>query len=200
MIQKVLILLHFIFASIVCKADYDALTASQLIEKSDLIAECKIIDVSDGYFEIILIDIIKGNSDQKHLTVVRFQNWTCASRWANYKIGQSELIFLKKDGFHNFWHTLGAGNEGEMGICGDSLYYKEANLRLDSLSKPLSFCDGDIFGYSYTLLDVKTSIKKYLIDVLIIKKQIAGKATRKYIVEYAFLNRIIAELKERKSK
>jgi len=180
---------------LLCKADYDPLPLTALVTKSELIAECKIISVQETTFDILVIEVIKGKEKETEITVSKFINWTCASRWSTYKVGQTAVLFLYK-GALNTWHTLGAGNEGEMPIQRDTLYYKEIYYRLDSVAKTYILDDGIVTGYKYRLSDVKAAIKQYLKDELLIDKLIKLKTIRKYKTQNKFLERIIAELKE----
>lgn len=184
-----------LLSALLCKADYESLPLTALIIKSELIAECKITAVQETTFDVLITEIIKGNISERKVTISKFVNWTCASRWSTYKVGQVELLFLSK-GLTNSWHTLGAGNEGEMPLQKDTLYYKEIYYRLDSSSKTYPLDDGIVTGYMYLLSDVKAGIKQYLKDELLIDKLIKQKAIRKYKTQNRFLERIIAELKE----
>ena len=50
--QKIVLLFWGFIAFKSARADYDPLTLSKLIDKSELIAQCKVIQLSEGYFEI----------------------------------------------------------------------------------------------------------------------------------------------------
>jgi hypothetical protein len=193
--KKIAICTIILLSVLVCKADYDPLPLASLINKSELIAECKIIAVQEMTVELLVIEVIKGNTNETKITISKFRDWTCASRWSAYKVGQVELLFLTK-GSTNIWNTLGAGNEGDMPIQKDTLYYKEIYYRLDSVPKTYLLDEGIVTGYKYLLSDVKAGIKQYLKDELLIGKLIKLKTIRKYKTLNSFLERIIAELKE----
>ena len=193
--HKILLLLWGLIAFKTSKADYDALSISQLIDKSELIAQCKIIQISDGYFEIQIIEIVKGSLASSKIKVEKFQNWTCASRYSDYQIGQIELIFLRKNAFHDFWNVLGSGNEGEMQIEDNFLYYSAkytiGSEKLDSI--PIG--KGVFWGFRYSLDEVTIAIKDYLRDRKTISALISKRQIKNYKTKNHFLLRIIEELK-----
>ena len=191
--QKIVLLFWGFIAFKSVRADYDPLTLSKLIDKSELIAQCKVIQLSEGYFEIQVIEILKGSLTTNKIKVEKFQNWTCASRYSDYHIGQVELIFLTKNVYHDYWNILGAGNEGEMLIENNFLYYEAkysiGSEKLDSI--PLG--KGVFWGFQYSLSDVTIGIREYLRDRKTIVALIDKKKIKSYKTKNPFLLRIIKE-------
>jgi len=107
--KTILAALVIALSSTVCRADYYRIHLPQLIENSELIAHVKITDETSDYLEAEIICEIKGIPNSSRMTVKKFNNWTCAHRWTAYKVGQEELIFLRKDE-NEEWEILGAGD------------------------------------------------------------------------------------------
>jgi hypothetical protein len=53
-------------------------------------------------------------------------NWTCAWRWTVYEVGQNLLVFVKS--WKNEFHSMGAGNEGELPIKDGEIYINGLSL------------------------------------------------------------------------
>jgi len=106
-----------------CKARYTPISLHELIRNSDLIVEYRIKKVYEYQILVEKIKIIKGEINSDIILVNKFTNWTCASRWSEYKIGQQGLFFLSRDSSSKKWEILGQGNEGDMPIENGYLYY-----------------------------------------------------------------------------
>lgn len=146
--------------------DYSPLSIKQLIEQAEIIGKCEIIAVEDKTFTVKFLDVIKGEKPKK-LKINKFRNWTCASRAIDYKVGLTELIFLSKE--KDGWEALGAGNEGEILMNKNAVYY----MQYIPLAKPNDYFEieqkklrGIIFEYA----DVKDAINYYIENSNIINK------------------------------
>lgn len=146
--------------------DYSPLSIKQLIEQAEIIGKCEIIAVEDKTFTVKFLDVIKGEKPKK-LKINKFRNWTCASRAIDYKVGLTELIFLSKE--IDGWEALGAGNEGEILMNKNAVYY----MQYIPLAKPNDYFEieqkklrGIIFEYA----DVKDAINYYIENSNIINK------------------------------
>ncbi len=110
----------FLFFSSICQAKYSPLMLSQLIDDAKLIGNVEIIKIDEKQIIVKFSEFFKGSSKNKILKINKFENWTCATRWAAYKVGQKELIFVKYSENKELV-ILGSGNEGEMPIHNNEL-------------------------------------------------------------------------------
>jgi hypothetical protein len=194
--KNVLVIFICVLSCIICQAKYARIPLPQLIDMSELIVEGKIIHVSLFTVRIEILEVVKGElTTKKKLTVSKFSNWECASRWSEYKKGQTELLFLVRNDLRIVWKPIGIGNEGEMPIENDFLYYSKM-YGIDSTSQKFQLDEGFVYGYKFPLADVKNSIKEYNVNKDSIKQSI-GKEN--YTTDHQFLSRIINELIEIKS-
>ena len=81
---------------------------------------------------------------ESELIIQRFQNWPCAHRWTDYKIGQRLFLFLRT--YEGMLYSMSGGNEGELPIENDSVYIN--GLSLDPPPPPRP--DGTLSEYSNT--------------------------------------------------
>lgn len=114
----------FILCYFNMKADYEPLALHELIINAEKIAYGEIIDFDSTHFEIKIAGSITGESGI--LKVRKFENWTCASRWTEYKKGQNLLLFLTT--WNNELVSMGAGNEGELPISNNDIYINGVSL------------------------------------------------------------------------
>src|SRR5262245_43628187 len=87
--------------------DYDRLVIHELFAGADAIVLGSISGLQEQTFDLAVEEWFVGGHGQSTLRLKRFVDWTCASRWREYSVGQRVVLFLKGD------RTLGAGNEGE---------------------------------------------------------------------------------------
>jgi hypothetical protein len=108
------------------EADYAPLLTTEMIGLADLIVLGTIQRVDVDVFVLRVERQLYGpKAEPGPLVVRRFRNWTCASRWAPYEVGQRLILFLGSgSGTDQRWRILGAGDEGEMLVEGDSVYYQ----------------------------------------------------------------------------
>jgi len=194
-----ILLILFSLTFSICQADYESTTLPELIEKSDLIVEGKIVKIDKETVELLIIEVIKGDTALKNITVQKFNDWTCASRWTTYQIGQTELVFLLKDQNMNLWHSMGAGNEGEMPIENETLFYKSLYMKIDESPEFLKVNDGEIYGYKFHLQDAKSAIKELRMNIDHINKMIEQNKLAEFKTENQFMRRILDELNEIKN-
>ena len=197
--NKFFILTALIFSFGICKADFDSKTLPELIENSQLIIECKIQDISFDEIRVKIIEVLKGDSSLNVISVSKFKDWTCASRWSAYEIGQTEIIFLKRSLKNNRWFTVGAGNEGEMPIENGFLFYKTVYMKIDNSPEKLKLKAGAIYGYKFNLIASKKAITEYLKNLKEIYILISDNRIDNYKTDNLFLKRIIGELNEIKN-
>ncbi len=116
--KKTLLILLAFFLSIKAEADYFPLRLYDMILNADKICWGSIEKLDSTFF------YVADNSSSKHqlIKVKRFKNWTCASRYANYKVGQKVILFLQNEKKH--FSIMSAGGEGEIPIINDSVSIK----------------------------------------------------------------------------
>ncbi len=114
----------FILCHFNLRADYEPTALHELIINAEKIVYGEIIDLDSTHFEIKIDGSITGESGI--LKVRKFENWTCAWRWTEYKKGQNLLLFL------NTWNSdlvsMGAGNEGELPISNNEIHINGLSL------------------------------------------------------------------------
>ena len=103
---------------------YQPRTLHELIIDSEKIVYGEIIDLDSTHFVIKIKGSLTGESG--YLSVKKFINWTCASRWTEYEKGQNLLLFLKT--WDNELVSMGAGNEGELPIVNNDIYINAISL------------------------------------------------------------------------
>lgn len=116
--------LIFIFCSTkFARADYEAFKLTDMYEKSDVIVRAKIIGINDHSINCKVIKTFKG-ADYATIDIEKFKDWTCAQRYEKYAPGQEAIFFLKKSNKTNKFYVLSAGNEGELPIIDNIVYYQ----------------------------------------------------------------------------
>lgn len=189
--NKIIIFLLLIFTS-VCNAKYSPLLISQLIDNSKVIGIGEIKNVEGKQISVLFVELIKGKLANRTIKINQFENWTCASRWTNYKKGQKIMFFLSAE--NGVYKILGSGNEGELPIQGKKTYYKSLYGPLDDDSTKYSVYGADLFGYTYNSLEVKNGILEYLSNKLSFHKIAKQKNIKKAKIENPFLKRLVSEL------
>ena len=189
--NKIIIFLLLIFTS-VCNAKYSPLLISQLIDNSKVIGIGEITNVEGKQISVLFVELIKGKLANRTVKINQFENWTCASRWTNYKKGQKIMFFLSAE--NGVYKILGSGNEGELPIQGKKTYYKSLYGGLDKVSNKYIVYGAELYGYVYNMLDVKNGILEYISNKLSFHKIAKQKNTKKAKIENPFLKRLVSEL------
>jgi hypothetical protein len=189
--NKIIIFLLLIFTS-VCNAKYSPLLISQLIDNSKIIGIGEIKNVEGKQISVLFSELIKGKLTNRAVKINQFENWTCASRWTNYKKGQKIMFFLTTE--KGVYTILGSGNEGELPIQGRKTYYKSLYGPLDDDSIKYLVYGKNLYGYAYNSLDVKSGILEYLSNKISFHKIAKQKNIKKAKIENPFLKRLVSEL------
>ena len=114
----------FIICHFNMKADFEPTALHELIINAEKIVYGKIVDLDSTHFKIKIKGSITGESGI--LKVKKFENWTCAWRWTEYKKGQNLLLFLNT--WNNELVSMGAANEGELPISDNDVHINELSL------------------------------------------------------------------------
>jgi hypothetical protein len=109
------------------KADYRYLSLSTLVCDVDYGAIGTIVAIDNSYFYLKVQEYLINKLEFDTLKIQKFENWTCGTRYDEYKIGQRELVFFRKSNYVISDYELlgyGGGGEFELPIHNDSIYYK----------------------------------------------------------------------------
>jgi hypothetical protein len=188
------VLLVFLFHASICQAKYSSLELAQLLDKAQVIGIGEIIHVGEKHLAVRFSEFLKGKPKVKILIIRKFEDWECASRWMPYKIGQTELFFLEYSKNREL-AILGSGNEGEMPIVNQRLYYKSPNQYMDKHAKAYQLSEGEINGYSFTLAEARAGISTYLSNQKVFHEMAKSKTLRNVLLENRFLSRLVFELR-----
>jgi hypothetical protein len=113
-----------LFMPNILSADYSPKTIYEMIIKADEIVYGEIVSLDSSNYTLRIDGNLTG--DFEFIKIKRFTDWSCASRWTDYKVGQKLLLFLI---FHNNrWITMSGGAEGELPIQNDSVYISYGSL------------------------------------------------------------------------
>jgi hypothetical protein len=130
-------------------ADYEPLRLPTLIGESELIVLGTITEVRPETFVLADYDVVSGPHGEGPLEVRRFVDWSGASRWTAYHVGQTLLVFLSAPaaagevGEHQPWQIGGIGGEGEMPVENGSVYVQGPVLHRSGTEKFI--VDGEAF-------------------------------------------------------
>ena len=98
---------------------------------SDAVVVGEIVKVDAQTFSLRSEDVLAGSVSETDLVIVRFKDWTCASRWKPYAVGQREVAFLYELPPDNARQTRAryglrsAGDEAEWEIRDDRISVHE---------------------------------------------------------------------------
>jgi hypothetical protein len=132
-----IIFLVFSFFISSAKADYGYINLCEMVQKADYGAIGTIVKIDKKYFYLKVDKYILNNLETDTLPIVKFENWACAKRYADYKIGQKEIVFFRKSNYViNDYELLGygGGDEYELPIFNDTIKYQSSYGKLDSYS------------------------------------------------------------------
>jgi hypothetical protein len=98
---------------------------------------------------------------------------------------------MSKEGIYKI---LGSGNEGELPIAKEKIYYKSLYGGLDETSTKFVVYGSDLYGYSFNFLDVKNGILEYISNRLTYHKIAKQKNNEKQKIKNPFLKKLVSEL------
>lgn len=176
------------------QADYDPTLLPELIDSSDLIFYGEIVAIQKGSITAKAVEIIKGVNPKGEVVIDKFKNWTCASRFAPYRIGQKEFFFLKRKNSINRYFALGAADEGEIPVVNQKVYYQHQYLSIDSKPRLFKVYSGAVRGYVYDKSKFAEALKFYMRYRLEISTNIVHNQARIDTTKNIVLLRIFAEL------
>ena len=106
-----------------------------MIQKADYGALGTIVKIDKNYFYLKVDKYILNNLEIDTLPIVKFENWPCAKRYDEYKVGQKEIVFFRKSNYVIDNYELigyGGGDEYELPIFNDTIKYQSSYGKLDS--------------------------------------------------------------------
>lgn len=124
MIKKRLILWIFVLMTTIAKADYGYMSLSKTILKAENCVVGEIVDLDLDFIYFRVDSLVFGEVESDTLKVIRFYNWNCGRRYAEYKIGQKEVLYYNKTNHLIEDYELygyGGGCEYEQAIVSDSI-------------------------------------------------------------------------------
>jgi hypothetical protein len=160
--KKLLLILAASLSFFKAQADYEPTLLPELIDKSDLIFYGEIVSIQKGSVTVKASEIIKGANPKGSIIVDKFENWTCANRFAPYRIGQKEFFFLKRKKSTTQYFALGAANEGEMPVTNQKVYYQNQYLSIDKNPQLFKIYGGAVRGYVYDKSKFVEALKFYM--------------------------------------
>jgi hypothetical protein len=192
--KKLFLMLAVTLSFFNAQADYDPTLLPALIDDSDLIIYGEIIGVRKQDVIVNALEIVKGTAPKGGVIIKRFENWTCASRFAPYKNGQKEFYFLKKQKGVARYFVLGAANEGEMPVVSQKVYYKYQYLSIDKNPQLFAVYGGAVRGYIYDKTKFVEALNFYLRHRSNIQNGIVHNQARIDTTRNTALLRIFAEV------
>lgn len=116
-------------AAAVSSLSYRRYLLHELACDAEVVVRGTISDVAKRTFDVAVEEQIAGAVVPTSITVQRFENWTCAGRWARYAKGQRVWLFLHLDAEAPNFRILGGGGEGEMPMLGDDVLVRGYRAR-----------------------------------------------------------------------
>lgn len=143
-------------------AKYSSLGVSERTAKADAIVLGAISSVEARDFIFRVERVLKGSPTLKSLRIHRFQNWTCAIRWAPYEKGQRLILFIRRaPDVARTWRVLGAGDEGEAPVEGGKAFLKPGFNESGQRSSQATAYGRAIAARGYDLKELTDAIAGY---------------------------------------
>lgn len=192
--KKLLLMLAATLSCFKAQADYEPTLLPELIDSSDLIFYGEIVAIREGSVIAKTLEVIKGANPRSRIVIDKFENWTCATRFAQYRIGQKEFFFLKRKRGINRFFALVAANEGEMPVVNQNVYYQSQYLSIDEHPHLSKVYGGGVHGYIYDKSKFIAAVKFYMGHHSDIRTNIIHNQARIDTTQNIILLRIFAEL------
>ena len=192
--KKLLLMLAAMLSFFKARADYDPTLLPEPIDSSDLISYGEIVATHNGSVTAKVLEIIKGKNPKSEIVIAKFENWTCANRFAPYRVRQKEFFFLKRKKSVNQYFALGSANEGEMPVVNQKVYYQSQYLSIDTNPQLFKVYGGAIRGYVYDKNVFVEALKFYMRYRTDIRADSNGNQARIDTTKNIALLRIFAEL------
>lgn len=142
----------------ITEIDYRALSLYSMIDNADLIIQSEIISQNDTSITVKIIHNLKGNDQADNVQINKFRDWSCASRYASYKVGQQQ-IFILKQVKNNLYRVSSPGNEGELPIENDKIHYKSWLNRKSEFKSAIGKVSGFAFDFNASIQGLKRIVE-----------------------------------------
>lgn len=123
-------LFAFLLCLLLCtgaKADYGYLHLGEVVEAADYGLVGTIVKLDVNYFWLKIDSVLFGDMHSDTIPIMRFTDWSCAIRFADYGIGQREVVFIRKSNHEidkfEYVASKGAG-EFELPIIDSTVSYQ----------------------------------------------------------------------------
>ena len=116
----------FFLISSETSSEYRPYELYEMILKADKIVFGEIESMDTTSFRLKIEKNLTGEDTE--LTIQKFEDWACANRWADYKVGQKLFLFLRV--YNNELLAMGGGNEGELPVIEDSIFLHGLSLKI----------------------------------------------------------------------
>ncbi len=187
MIKYFLILLYLL-GSKISLASYTGTSLTQLVETAKVICYGKIIAVENGTFKLIILRPIKACRQNDTISIRKFANWTCASRYAEYSTYQEGVFFLSL--YEGKLATIGAANEGEL-IVKEGIGYIQNYDQHVFKAKKIDFISKYQEYICINLQTIIDGLKIYLENQETIDRQFAQKNDRERVAyQYNYTDKL----------
>jgi hypothetical protein len=148
-----------------------------LIENSKIIVHGRIIFVGKETFKIVALKTIKSKTKCDTLVIQKFKDWSSASRYSTYEIGQEAIFFIESR--KGKFHVMGKGNEGELVVRSDTAYYSQDYSNFELVygkifqTKRIRFLsERNYMFYVFKLQTVIDGIELYRENIKLINNQV----------------------------
>ena len=147
------------FASTRASLAYTPYKLFELALQSDIVVYGRITALQAETFDLECERAIVGVQAPSILRVKRFVDWTCASRWSEYAVGQPVMLFLgKPDADSAYPWIQSGGGEGEMPLLGEDVVARGYRVRGYD-DGPHDVSGGSVWGTRMPLAEFCTAIE-----------------------------------------
>lgn len=190
--RKLIFVLIVTLAAFNANASYFRMHPAQVIEYADIAFVGTIVNVDTECYTVEIEKMLYGDYSKKTISVVKFLSWSSYYRVRGYEVGQKEIVFTKKSNYtgHSFEYiSIGAGNEGEIEIIGDS-----ACVLLDKINPATKY---NINDFCNAIIDYHSNLDK--IDSFYNKEseKYYGFITKAILDTVKYSNELILELEKK---
>ena len=154
------------------KADFDSIALHEMIIKSDKIIYGEIADMDSTHFTLNISGSVTGEIGKAKIR--KFRNWTCATRWTKYELGQRLLLFLGENNGELF--SMGAANEGELPLDNNSVFINALSMMYvngdqnDYMNTEFTFDSKEYELYGADYFGTKINLNSFLRTVAYVRK------------------------------
>jgi len=169
---KYLLIILCLFGSKISPGSYSGTSLIQLVERATSISYGRIVSVGKDEFKILVLCNVKSCKQHDTISIQKFKDWTCASRYSGYAVGQEAVFFLSS--YKGKLAPIGSANEGELIVKNDTGYV-ESDTKQSLKAKPVDFIPTYSAFIPMPVQTIVEGLKLYLENREIIDQQYASK-------------------------